>query len=234
MSRSVHTRPRHILASERMRSPYSPRSRADIRALYSAARLMKERGIVLEQMQPIAGRPPLPLPDIRMNRPRKGHFHPAGKADIYDVLCDLGEEYIYGLRGIWLAQAGGMPSAYGKLVLGKLCVPGRIILYEQVIPPWVLPGRLAAKDEERLLRAGAELELLGQDTQTVVHWPDTTLRDFMLFDVLMHELAHHALQQYTGKRSMRVARTKDHEAVADKLAYQALLGRRQHLSFENY
>jgi len=46
------------------------------------------------------------------------------------------------------------------------------------------------------------------------------LRDFMLFDALMHEIAHHRLQQYTGKRTARIARTADHEAYADQFAAQ--------------
>lgn len=54
----------------------------------------------------------------------------------------------------------------------------------------------------------------------IVSWPATTLRDYMLFDVLMHEIGHHLLQQYTGKRMARVARTKDHEAFADLFAQQ--------------
>jgi Zn-dependent peptidase ImmA (M78 family) len=40
----------------------------------------------------------------------------------------------------------------------------------------------------------------------------------MLFDVLMHEVGHHVIQQYKGKRPARVARTKDHEALAERFA----------------
>jgi hypothetical protein len=53
---------------------------------------------------------------------------------------------------------------------------------------------------------------------TIVSWPSTTLRAFMLFDVLMHEIGHHLIQHYKGKRPARVARTRDHEAFADAFA----------------
>jgi hypothetical protein len=40
----------------------------------------------------------------------------------------------------------------------------------------------------------------------------------MLFDGLMHEVGHHLIQQYTGKRGDRVMRTVDHERRADAFA----------------
>jgi hypothetical protein len=45
----------------------------------------------------------------------------------------------------------------------------------------------------------------------------------MLFDVLLHEIGHHLIQQYRGKRTARVARTRDHEACADRFALQCRL-----------
>jgi hypothetical protein len=47
-----------------------------------------------------------------------------------------------------------------------------------------------------------------------VDWPGDTLRDFLLFDGLMHEIGHHM----TGKRTARVMRTADHERRADAFA----------------
>ena len=99
-------------------------------------------------------------------------------------------------------------------------MPGRMLLYAQPTAPWVLMGRLSGRDLERLRRAGALIETLDSAGQTIVTWPGTTLRDFMLFDVLMHEVAHHMIQQYTGKYSARVRRTRDHEAFADYVAVQ--------------
>jgi hypothetical protein len=124
------------------------------------------------------------------------------------------------------AIQAGTPAGPGyaaRLAVGTLLVPGTIILYAQPEPPWVLTARLQREDEARLARAGAVLEMLGHGHHTIVHWPAATLRDFMLFDGLMHELAHHTIQQYKGKRAMRVLRTADHEAIADRFAQKCRL-----------
>lgn len=49
-------------------------------------------------------------------------------------------------------------------------------------------------------------------------WPADTLRGFMLLDVFLHELGHHLAQQYSGKRSARIARTREHESLAERFA----------------
>ncbi len=89
--------------------------------------------------------------------------------------------------------------------------------------PWRLPGRLPAKQRRRLQRAGAVVEVPPPGLQTLVAWPDRSLRDFMLFDVLMHEVGHHLIQHYKGKRHVRQARTKDHEAFAEHFARRCRL-----------
>jgi len=43
-----------------------------------------------------------------------------------------------------------------------------------------------------------------------------TLRQFMLREIFLHEMGHHVLQHYKGKRLARVARTRDHEAFANR------------------
>jgi hypothetical protein len=40
----------------------------------------------------------------------------------------------------------------------------------------------------------------------------------MLEEVLLHEIGHHVLQHHTGKRPVRIARTRDHEAFAAAFA----------------
>lgn len=57
----------------------------------------------------------------------------------------------------------------------------------------------------------------------MITWPGDSLREFMLFDVLMHEVGHHWLQQYKGKRPARVVRTREHEAFADEFARRCRL-----------
>ena len=223
MSRTKHTVPRRIRAAKRVRAPYEPRGYADESSRHLFARALKESGIVPEVF-PVAGRDqgPAPLPRLIVKRPRSGCFHPASKAEILELLRFFGEECIYGLRTIELLQSGRGYRG-GEVLFGTLLVPGRIVLYEQPFSPWLLPGRLSAKEQEKVCRAGASVESIIETTQTIVSWPGDTLRDFMLFDVLMHEIGHHLLQHYKGKRRQRVARTTDHEAVAERFAMRCRL-----------
>lgn len=163
-----------------------------------------------------------PLPRIHVRRPREGYYHPVGRADIERVLRYFGEECTYGLRSVELVRAGEVLQSC-ELPLGKLHVPGRILIFEQPSLPWLLPGTLPPGDREKLLYAGAVIGEGGQTGHTLICWPGTTLRDFMLFDVLMHEVGHHLIQQYKGKRRARVMRTKDHEAFAESFARQCRL-----------
>jgi hypothetical protein len=150
-----------------------------------------------------------------VSRPRAGFHHPAGRAEIVRLLRFFGEVCTYGLQSIELVRGDG-DGPPGTLSFGRLWVPGRITLYDQPVSPWVLPGRLPEREAERLRVAGAAVE--EGVLQTVVTWPGSALRDFMLFDVLMHEIGHHTIQQYKGKRSARLLRTREHEALADRFA----------------
>lgn len=152
------------------------------------------------------------LPPITTTRPRPGYHHPACQADVARILRFFGEEYVYGLRAVELRQAE--PRAVG-LQLGRLMIPGQIVLYEQRPSPWYLPGRVDQDETRRLESAGAQLEVL--EAALIVTWPGRTLKEFMLIDVLMHEVGHHLLQHHKGKRLARVARTRDHESFAEAL-----------------
>jgi hypothetical protein len=90
-----------------------------------------------------------------------------------------------------------------------------VLVFEQPRPPWVIPGVLPIEDAVKLERAGAVLTTSEAGLQTSIAWPGESLKEFMLFEGLIHEIAHHILQQYTGKRRMQIARTKDHEAFAE-------------------
>jgi len=231
MARSKHTRPARVLAASRIRAPYEPRGSGDTSSLYGIARLLKELGMV---PAPVPGcgacdsgadREPVPLPRLRLQRPGPGYLHPATRADITALLSFFDAPCIYGLRSIALVHGESAP--YGRLQIARLVVPGRIFLYAQPNPPWLLRGRLTHIDEERLHRAGANVERIGGAGHTIVSWPGQTLRDYLLFDGLMHEIGHHLIQQYRGKRTVRLARTKDHEAFADHFAYQCRLLHRE-------
>lgn len=212
MSRSQHTRPARIRAADRLRNPDEPRGSGDVSRSRRLLRELKELGI------PTVGDAPRrddswELPRITETRPRPGYHHPAGAADVAATLRFFGETCVYGLRAVELRQGGpdtGVPR------LGRLVVPGRIVLYDQPHSPWRLPGRLDDETAARLAAAGARLE--SSDGVLEVHWPGSTLRELMLLDVLMHEVGHHVLQHHKGKRRVRIARTRDHEAFADSFA----------------
>jgi hypothetical protein len=154
---------------------------------------------------------------IIVRRPRNGFHHPAGKQDVVEVLDTVGPVAFYGLRVVELARAP-VNGPISTPVFGRYHVPGRIVLFEQPMPPWRLPGLLNVEVARRLERAGAVLTLLLEVGATLVDWPHDMLRRFMLEEVFLHELGHHVLQQYKGKRPVRIARTRDHEAFAARFA----------------
>jgi hypothetical protein len=124
-----------------------------------------------------------------------------------------GPEASYGVRSIELRRAvGGQANALPSF--GRYCAPGRILLFEQPIPPWRVFGALGPSDTAVLTRAGAVLTVHQADGEMIIDWPGDTLRDFMLVEVLLHEVGHHILQHHKGKRLARIARTADHEAFA--------------------
>lgn len=150
-----------------------------------------------------------------LQRPaRPGFIHPAGVNDIRRALDFFGPRVGYGLRGVELRHAvgGGRPH----LILATLHVPGTIVLFEQPLPPWTLPGHLTPSSLARLRRAGAHIHVTARTTS--VDWPADTLRDFMLFDGLMHEIGHHVVQHQARRPHARVMRTADHERRADAFA----------------
>jgi hypothetical protein len=156
-----------------------------------------------------------PVP-VRVSPPRRGFAHPADPADIVEALTFFGPTAAYGLRGIELRQ---QPAAGAGPAVAALRVPGLVLLFEQPVPPWDLPGRLTDVATTRLLRAGAQVAT-GQ-AGTKVDWPGNTLRDFMLFDGLMHEIGHHMIQHAARKHRTRAMRTADHERRADAYAVRA-------------
>jgi hypothetical protein len=216
MSRSKQTRPDRILAAARVRAPRQPRGKDDQSSLRRLTRVLKEAGIVLE-FPNNAAESILLMPHIITRRARSGFIHPAKKSDILHVLQFFGERCFYGLRSIKLIQ-GSRAIDDGTLCLGRLEVPGTIVLYDQPVPPWFVSGLISTAEREKLERAGALIELSDDNIHCLIHWKDDDLMNFMLFEVLMHEVGHHLIQQYKGKRSARVARTKDHEQFANLFA----------------
>lgn len=218
MSRSKHTRPYEILAADRVRAPYEARGHGDPSTERAAARALKELGVVPSP----AGRPaladqPSPLPRLVVKRPRPGRTHPLSRADIVEALHFFGEACVYGLQSISLVSSASR-SMGPEILLGAYVAPGRVLLFDQPASPWQLAGRLSDTAIQRLERAGAAVDVADGGLGTTVTWPGDTLRTFVLFDGLMHEIGHHILQHSRGKRGIRILRTKDHEKLADRFA----------------
>jgi hypothetical protein len=150
---------------------------------------------------------------ILCRQPTPGFHHPVGKQEVLQLQESVGPLALYGVRSIELVRAPG-PGGAPSLVFGRYEVPGRILLFEQPLPPWRLPGLLGHETVQRLERAGAVVNPLPKLGATLVDWPADTLRRFMLEEVLLHELGHHVLQHHKAKRQARIARTRDHEAFA--------------------
>jgi len=150
------------------------------------------------------------FPVVRMRSPRAGRYHPASAAEVREALRRFGEDSYYGLKAVELIPA---PNVSDRLPLGQLIEPGRIVLYDQPMPPWRLGFDLSADERSRLGAAGATTDCAG-----TVEWPGPTLRRFMLAYVLAHELGHHMLQHERRLRGEAAARTRDHEARAEAIA----------------
>lgn len=161
------------------------------------------------------------LPRISVATSRKGFFHPASKSAIKQVLLYFGDLSVYGIREISLVQRHN--TAADKLLFGALSIPGKILLYEQPELPWHLSGKLPRQQLDLITEAGATVEFSSDESRCKIEWPSDTLPDFMLFEVLMHEIGHHVIQQFKGKRQGQVLRTKDHEAVATQFARRCRL-----------
>jgi len=218
MARSKSTEPLRLRAVRRLSAPHDSRSVGDATIERRLAQFLRERGVAFESTprRKLAAAP-IPLPRIIIRRPRNGHSHPLEKSDIVTALRLVGERCFYGLRSVELIQ-GSSSLLGGNLTLARLTVPGRILIYDLPPSPWVLPGRVARPEHKRLLVGGADVEFISQPQHTVVRWPGDSLREFMLFEVLMHEIGHHLLQHNKGKRTGRVTRTGDHEAFAHLFA----------------
>lgn len=218
MSRSKHTDPVSIRAMRRLRDPFEKRDARDLSLRRKQGRTIKDMGLAVAPHSSSSFCHGKPACKIVEHAPSSGFHHPAAKAAVAGFLRNIEPVGLYGLRSIELVRLpdGGVP-----LMFGRYETPGRIILFEQPLPPWRLPGRLKREDARRLRRAGAVINLQPGSSATLVEWSRHALEDFMLNDVLLHEVGHHVLQHNKGKRTIRIARSKDHEAFALQYAQRA-------------
>ena len=214
MARSKHTDPRHIRAYRRIHAPFESRAAGDLRIRRKLGQMLPELNGTARLER--AGSHTI-RPRIILRKTNPGFHHPAGKREIIRFLDSIGPIALYGLRSVELDRATVM-TGRGSLVFGRYEAPGRILLFEQAELPWRLPGILRLADTNRFKRFGATVTIQPAPQITTVEWPQDSLKRFMLEGVLLHELGHHVLQQYKGKRLVRTARTRDHEAAAERFA----------------
>jgi hypothetical protein len=212
MTRSVHNDPIDIRAARRLTNPYDRRSLGDCRVSQRRTRRTGLNRTVLRNGAPGSARSGVTT-RIIYHAPGDGYAHPAGRADVRRFLDQLPARYRYKLHAVELRPVppDGSPNAR---LLGRLLQDGRIILYAQPHSPWVLGGLLTDQEQARLSQAGAEVSMDRRSCLTIVTWPVDRLRDFMLQDVLLHELAHHVLQVRRGTQAIPTTRASDHEAYA--------------------
>jgi hypothetical protein len=208
MTRTLHTQPRSILAARRSATPHRARGNEPLAAARQA-RLI--RGLGVDVPEDVGAGSAV---RIRVGRCRPGYVHPLGRRQIVDALAFFGPLVSYGLRSVELRQS--VDEADGPLVLARLMVPGCIVLFEQPQAPWEIRGELSPHARRRLELAGAMVDV--GPAVTRVEWPGDSLARLMLFDGLLHEIGHHLVQHHSGKRSVRVMRTADHERSAERFA----------------
>lgn len=221
MSRSKQTRPPRIIAADRIRNPREAKGFGESRRVHRVHQVLKEIGVDgFEDIEPglcwdvskQTATPYADIPRVVVKRPRTGFFHPADKRQIQRVLVHFGELSWYGVQEISLLQ--NPKATVNKLSFGSLIIPGKIQLFEQRKPPWFLNGGLILEQQSLLESAGAIIEFSSDHLRCKIEWPDDSLSNFMLFEVLMHEIGHQIIQQFKGKRMAQVLRTKEHELLA--------------------
>lgn len=215
MSRSRHTRPRQILAADRVAAPRASRGVGDQRDFRRLARHLKSEGI---QLSSTVVKPPqrIALPRIIVTRPPAGQVHAVTPSEIRKVLLFFGPECFYGLRSITLRSWGRGSS---RPTFGRYVYPGSILLFAHAPTPWRLGGILSPRISALLEQAGARITSANGGSATIIDWASrAALRDFYLIDVLMHEIAHHMLQQYRRRTRSAGARSREHEEFADAFA----------------
>jgi hypothetical protein len=137
MSRSKHTDPKAIRALRRARSPFDKRCVGDL-SLRRRIVLQREGAGVLST-QGLPNKNSHSRLRIIIQPPRPGFHHPAGNCDLLELLNAVGPIARYGLRSIELSRAS-VPASNSAFIFGRYCAPGRIILFEQPLPPWRLHG----------------------------------------------------------------------------------------------
>lgn len=203
MSRSLHTQKLSRRAARRLANPYATR-------LEGAARLSGRRPVRTCDAGAVQG------PRIEVSRPVAGAVQPVTVTLLREWLAALGPASCYGLKAIRL-RAETAVAATG-IVFAEYALPGEIVLFAVPESPWRLPFVVSSGDAVLFRSFGARVDSRAHGS--LVTWPDGGLAAFYRWEVLSHELGHHALQQRKRRRNP-VARRADHGSAARLFAVRA-------------
>jgi len=157
---------------------------------------------------------------ILVCRTQPGMSHPLTRRDVEAMIVLLRPVSIYGVKSVQLRPEPAIRAE--GIVFGEYALSGDISLYALPTADWTLPYLLAPGDVAAFRRYGAKLEVDLDRDVTHVHWPPGRLKSYCLYEVLAHELGHHAVQRRRGVAGRAVCRRKDHEALAELYSRRAL------------
>jgi hypothetical protein len=205
MARSLHTQKLELRAVRRLARPYSKRR--------------SEAALLSGRTGGSKANAPSRLP-IGVHRHQTRLCHPLNRQDISSLAELLGPVAIYGLKSIQLRREPAIRTE--GIVFAEYALSADIFLYALPTGPWNLPFPLAPTDCAAFRRYGALVESNVNRNTTMVSWPLNCLKRYLLYEVLAHELGHHAVQRSRGKLATSVCRTRDHEALAERYTSRAL------------
>ena len=204
MSRSLHTQKLEIRAGRRSVRPFSHRREE---AEYLSGR--KKSGTLLHSLRI----------SIKSQKPLPGLCHAVTPREIRSFLIRLGHASYYRLRAINIRrECGFRPTG---IVFAEYAVPDEIQLFALPQLPWSLPFLLSVVDFNLFESYGASLVVDHVREYTVITWSPSGLQQFVLCEVLAHELGHHLLQTRKSQGSRSRYRTSDHEKRAGLYAMRA-------------
>ena len=155
------------------------------------------------------------LPRIVVRNPRPGDAHVLDHALIERFLREQPPESFYGLAAIELRARQGRVGRPFASYRGA----GKTVIIYSVPPVWTFKTN-STFCALSMMRFGAVADLA--DGVLTVSWPDGSFPEmWFLFDVLAHELGHHARKQFVHKNGKRGSR-QDEERLADRAARRAL------------
>ena len=135
----------------------------------------------------------------------EGFVRPCTPQDVADVLNAIPNEFLSDLTGVFLLGGTSRQRSLTKVTYG-MCSKGRIFLFaysrKMLAQKWSkMPKPSVAKEYTKF---GATLTPDGKGG-AVLNFDQSSLRQFYLFDVLLHEVGHHVDSENNADDAERYA-----------------------------